>query len=248
MSQWHESDEFWEEAGRSMFTPESQEVAEEQVEQLVELLKLEPPARVLDLGCGPGRHTIPLARRGFQVTGVDRTAAFLDSVGERAEAEDLDVELVQADMRDFKRPGEFDLAINLLTSFGYFDEIEEDIQIFENVHESLKSDGILVVDTLGKEILARIFQEREWKEVDDEVWLYERRPVDAWRRMENRWIRFKDGERREFHLSHRLFSGTELIDLLWEAGFDSVEARGSFDGIAYDHNALRLVAIARKGD
>lgn len=248
MSQWHESDEFWEQARSSMFTPEAREVAREQIEQLLQFLELEPPARVLDLGCGPGRHTIPLAERGFQVTGVDRTVAYLESVRERAEADDLDVELVEADMRKFKRPGEFDLAINLLTSFGYFDDIDEDRRVFENVHESLKPGGVLVVDTMGKEILASIFQERDWKEVDGEFWLYERRPIEGWRRMQNRWIRLKDGERSEFNLTHRLFSGTELVDLLRGAGFESVEARGSFDGMPYDQNAIRLVAIARKAE
>jgi len=78
---------------------------------------------LLDLCCGPGRFTIPLALKGFNVTGVDRTIFLLDHAREYAARELAKVEWVESDMRRFSRPDSFDLVINMYTSFGYFDDI-----------------------------------------------------------------------------------------------------------------------------
>ena len=64
--------------------------------------------------------------------------------------------------------------------------------------------------------------------------------------MENRWILIRDGERKEFELSHRLYSAAELTGLLEECGFSRTEAYGDLEGSAYDHEASRLVVIGRK--
>lgn len=246
MSAWHESDEFWEASGIWIFRPAAWEKAEAQVERLVGLIGVEPPARVLDMCCGPGRHSIPLARLGYRVTGVDRTQRFLDEAARRAKSEGLEFELVRADMREFSRPDSFDVAINLLTSFGYFEDEGDDRRAFSGIHESLASGGIFVVDTMGKEVLARIYQEHDWKEVNGETWLFERHVDSAWRWMENRWIRYRDAERKEFKLRHRLFSASELIELVKSCGFASAEAYGSYDGAPYDQKAERLIVVAHK--
>ncbi len=246
MNAWHQNDAFWEAAKSALFSPDAWETARAQVEPQVALLRLEPPATILDLACGPGRYALPLARLGFQVTGVDRTKAYLDEARKRASKEELAIEFVLQDMREFRRAGEFDAAVSLLTSFGYFEDPEEDRRVLRNVHESLKPGGVLVIDTIGKEVIGRIYQERDWKELDGETWLYERKIADSWRSMSNRWIRFKDGMREEFSFSHRLFSGAELMDLTIECGFASAEAYGSLDGAPYDHKAGRLVVLARK--
>jgi len=58
---------------------------------------------VLELACGPGRHALEFARRGYRVTGVDRTARYLETAREKAGEEGLDVEWVEADMRTLRR-------------------------------------------------------------------------------------------------------------------------------------------------
>ena len=78
------------------------------------------PRRVLDLCCGPGRHTVELARRGHEVVGVDRTAAFLDTAREAARAAGVAPELIRSDARDFVCRPPADVVLNLWTSFGYF--------------------------------------------------------------------------------------------------------------------------------
>src|SRR5688572_30492678 len=98
---WHEQDVFWETTGPTMFTAQRWANAPAEVASLLKLLGLEPGAAVLDLGCGVGRHSLELVRRGFLVTGVDRTARFLDEARKRADAESLKIELVEEDMRAF---------------------------------------------------------------------------------------------------------------------------------------------------
>ena len=152
---WHEQDEFWETVAPILFAQRRWSDAPAEVEEVVSLLGIGPGAHILDLCCGVGRHSLELARRGFRVTGVDRTRLYLDRASKQAEAEGLKIEFVQDDMRTFCRPDAFDVVINLFTSFSYFEDPEEDRQVLVNVYRSLKPGGVFVLEMLGKEILAR---------------------------------------------------------------------------------------------
>ena len=245
MTVWHEQDDFWETV--PLFSPERMELAPSEVDQIVAMLGLEPGAEVLDLCCGVGRHSLEFARRGYAVTGVDRTAAYLRTARRAAEAEGLAVEWIEADAREFARPAVFDLTINLFTSFGYFEDPDEDRQVAENIYRSLKPGGTLVMDLMGKERLARIFSPRKWEELPDgSLFLQERKIRDDWTWIENRWILVRDGQQREFNLGHRLYDGAGLKTLLLDSGFESVALYGDLDGVPYDDKARRLVAVARK--
>src|ERR671915_275095 len=91
----------------------SDERTQAQVDFLVEALGVQPGARILDLACGHGRHSLELARRGYRVTGRDLSAPSLDVARDRAGAEGLDVELGQCDMRDIPFEDTFDAVVNL---------------------------------------------------------------------------------------------------------------------------------------
>ena len=246
MNDWHEDDEFWTTAIGPLFNEQAWLDAAGQAEQLMNLLELKPPARILDLGCGPGRFCIPLARLGLRMTGVDRTRPFLAAAERRAADAGVEVELIEADMREFTRPGGFDAAISMMTSFGYFEAPADDRRVVENVYGALAAGGVFVIDTYGKEVLARIYQERDWREQDGEFWLQERRLERGWSWMCNRWIRLADGERQEFRFEHRLFSASELERLMAEAGFSRTVSYGGLDGEPYDHEAGRLIVVGWK--
>ena len=83
MNPWHEEGGFWESAGPLMFTERRRSDAVRDVEEIIQLADLEPSARLLDLCCGVGIHALEFARRGFQVTGVDRTQVYLDEASGR---------------------------------------------------------------------------------------------------------------------------------------------------------------------
>jgi SAM-dependent methyltransferase len=247
MAQWFEDDALWEAVAPTLFPAERLRAASTEVEHALTLLAPPVGAKLLDLCCGVGRHSLELARRGFVVTGVDRTRRYLEIARERAAAEGISVELVHSDMREFVRPGQFDGAINLFTSFGYFEDPADDLRTARNLYESIKPGGRLVLDTMGKEILARIFRERDWRvNQDGSIILEERRVRSGWDWIENRWILIQGSERREFRVANRLYGGTDLRSLLKEAGFNTVELYGSLAATPYDHKAERLVAVAQK--
>jgi len=247
MTEWYEDDEFWESFAPYFFTPERLESSGAQADELVKLLGVATGRRVLDLCCGVGRHSIALARRRLEVTGVDRTRAFLDRAQAAARKEGVTVEWVQEDMRSFKRANAFDGAINCVTSFGYFADPAEDLLVARNLHESLKPNSRLVIEMMGKEVLARDFNERTWDRLPDGgVLLQERKLRSGWDWLESNWIMIGPKRRMELTFTSRPYSGAELREVLKQAGFATVELFGSLKGSPYDHRASRLVAVATK--
>ncbi|MDR2071274.1 MAG: class I SAM-dependent methyltransferase, partial [Treponema sp.] len=177
------------------------------------------PPRVLDLCCGFGRITLELARRGFAPVGVDITSAYLETARNDAAYENLDIEFVRSDVRSFKRPAAFDLAVNLYISFGYFENPEDDRLLAQNARDSLKDGGAFIIETLGKEIAVRDFVEAEWFERAGFMVLTKYAPLDSWSLLENRWILIdkKDGRRIEKTFTQRLYAASELRRLLFDA-------------------------------
>lgn len=248
MKPWFEREEFWDRFRPVLFPEGRWEATAEQCDALLRLAGFPEGGRILDLCCGPGRHALELTRRGYSVTGVDRTAAYLEEGREKAGAENLAIEFVKEDMRRFRRPDAFDGAINLFTSFGYFEDPEDDRRVLENLRGALRPGGILVMEMVGREILARHFQERDWHHLDEPagaILLEERKLTRGWGWIECTWTLITEDERTSITFSHRPYAGTELAALLRACGFASVELFGGLDGSAYDQNAKRLVAVAR---
>ncbi|MHC4548293.1 MAG: class I SAM-dependent DNA methyltransferase [Planctomycetota bacterium] len=242
MPEWFEDAQFWDAMSPVMFSRDKWERVPEEADHLVRLLGIESGAHVLDLCCGPGRHALELHRRGFKVTGVDLHAPYL----EQARAQDAEIEWVHCDMREFRREDAFDAAINLFTSFGFFEDPDDDRRVARNVRASLKPGSGFLIDTLGKEVLARKFQPRAWQELDDgSVLLQDRRLLDGWRGVRTTWTLIRGRDQQTATFFCRLFAATELETLLREAGFGGVELYGWLDGRPYDHEARRLVALAR---
>jgi SAM-dependent methyltransferase len=243
---WHSDDQFWKTYGPWMFTEKRWANTPAEVDSILKLLSPAPRGVILDLCCGPGRHSLELARRGFSVVGVDRTSAYVNEAKKRAKVQRLRVEFVKQDMRRFCRPQAFDAAVNMFTSFGYFRNPKEDQRVLLNLHRSLKPRGKLLMDLFGKEILAKKFQERDWREEQGVMFLEERKLSQGWSWIDSRWILLKGAKRKEFVVSLRLYSAKELSDLLRVCGFEKVQVYGDLAGAAYDHNAKRLVIVAQK--
>lgn len=244
--EWFEDETFWRELYAYMFPPERISAAASQVEQVLLLAHLSGGA-VLDLCCGPGRHAVEFARRGFTVTGVDRSPFLLERARERAAESGVTVEWVLEDMRRFERASAFNLACSLFTSFGYFEREEEDLEVLRHVHRSLKPGGALVLEMLGKERLARVYQPTVCTEFPDGALLLQRHEVRSdWSRIRNEWMLLKDGRYRTFHFEHTIYSGRELKERLLASGFAEVQLFGDLEGAPYGVDAARLVAVARK--
>jgi SAM-dependent methyltransferase len=244
--EWFDDDELWSAITPLLF---SKQRGGDASEALPKALKLVQPTGkdVLDLCCGPGRWSIPLAQSGFRVTGVDRTKPFLNRARADARKAQVRIEWVRQDMRDFVRPGAFDVALNMFTSFGYFEDKGEDLVVLHNIVSSLRPGGALLMEMAGKEILARVFQPTTSTPLSDGTLLVERHEVvDGWSRIRNEWTFIKDGKARTWRFHLTIYSGQELRDRLGQAGFTDVKLFGSFDGEEYGLNAQRLIAVGRR--
>jgi SAM-dependent methyltransferase len=242
---WFENETTWKVA-YSLFSEERFTAADEEIGKIQELTGCRP-GRVLDLCCGPGRHSISLARRGFQVTGVDRSPFLLEKARARAEQKKVQIEWIQEDMRTFIRPAAFDLVINLNASFGYFETADEDLAVLQNAFCSLGPGGLFVIDLMGKELVARRFAQSEVQKTADGRMLVETREItDDWTRTRSHLMIIDDRQVEHVHFTAALYSGRELSDLLHKAGFDKVKLFGSLQGTPYDLNAQRLIAVAAK--
>src|SRR5580693_8727117 len=186
--EWFDDDSFWRELYSFMFPDKRIADAQEQIAKVLTLTK--PKGKfVLDLCCGPGRCSIALARKGYSVTGVDKTKYLLDKARAKARSEHVKIEWVRADMREFVRPSTFALVLSMFTSFGYFDERHDDIRVLANIFTSLRPGGAFLIEMMGKERLAKVFQSPITHFLPDgSIWVDQHEIVEDWTRSRNEWM------------------------------------------------------------
>jgi SAM-dependent methyltransferase len=245
---WYEDDGFWSDFSGTMFS-ERRRAETADVVAGSPLLDFPDGSRVLDLCCGPGLYLMPLARRGYVVTGLDLSPVMLKRARVACEEAGADVRLVQADMLTHVEPESYDVVLNVFTSFGYFDDPRDNEQVLRNAHDSLVPGGQLLVDVMGKEVLAGWIGRPQLVELDDGGYVVQRDTVlDSWTRLRTDWTLVRDGVAREASITSFLYSAAELRALFETAGFTDVRCYGDFDGAPYDNHAPRLIVRGtRKG-
>ncbi|MDR5703738.1 MAG: class I SAM-dependent methyltransferase [Armatimonadota bacterium] len=226
---------FDKEMGEVMVPEQAWQQAEELCGPLLQLLNLQPGAKILDLACGPGRFALPLAKRGFCVVGFDLASVYLEQARKKAQEQGLFIELVQGDMREIPFEDEFDAVINMFTSFGYFDDERDHLKVLQGVHKSLKPGGRFLMDTINREWLIRHFQPHDWQECSDFILLEDRKFNAEGDRVEAKRIKLsRDGQRREYTLSLRFFTLAELLNLFSQAGLKVLGYYGDLMGNPWD--------------
>lgn len=245
--EWFDDDSFWIDQFDEMFSEQRFNEAACQAEQLVRLVSPRG-LDVLDLACGPGRFAIPLAQSGFRVCAVDRTAFLLEKGRQRACTAQLEVEWVQSDMRTFVRPSAFDLIVSMMTSFGYFEDRQEDVVVLQQMLRNLKPGGACVIDVKGKERVARTLQPTSTEvRADGTVVKMRCSVIDDWTRVRNEMTVIREGRtERTYRFDATLYSGQELRDRLAAVGFSDIKLFGDLGGGDYGFDAERLIAVARK--
>jgi len=247
MNRWFEDESFWEKFKEVLFSEDRMEKTKYQVDRFIELLELEEGDKILDQCCGIGRHSIELARRGYDVTGIDLTGAYLEEAREKSEKEGLEIEFIKADMREFKRKEFYDAVINFFTSFGYSRYEEENRKVLQNAYSSLKLGGKFLLDVMGKEVLDGVYTESDKWRLDDGYFLEKRKIRDDLDMLESAWKLIKDdGEVHEHKFMYKLFTKEKLENMLRDVGFDWVDIYGDLECLNYDDEASRLIAIAEK--
>lgn len=243
---WYEDEAFWSEFSETMFSGRRRADTADTV-ATSPLLAFPAGARMLDLCCGPGVYLVPLARRGYAVTGVDLSPALLERARAACAEAGVDVRLVRADMLEHIEPESYDVVLNVFTSFGYFDDPRDNLRVLRNAHDSLVPGGELLIDVMGKEVLAGWIGRPQLVELEGGAYVVQRDTIlDDWSRLRTDWTLVRDGTAREASITSFLYSATELRALFEQAGFTDVECYGDFDGAPYDQHARRLIVRGRR--
>jgi SAM-dependent methyltransferase len=217
-----------------------------EIDRLEALLELRPPLRILDLGCGQGRHSIELARRRYEVTAIDISPYLLEVAKRRASEAGVQVRWIEGDMRRPPAGEEFDLALSLFTSFGYFDSEAENQAVLQAAAGALKSGGRLVIEVLHGDRAIALFREREWFTVGQAT-VVENRSLDRSRHRLNVQRTVLNGiDEQESYHSIRLYGGSELREKLEQAGFSRVELWGDWNADPLTSESLRVIAVAHR--
>lgn len=178
-----------------------------------------PPARILDAACGVGRHAVRLAALGYRVTALDSSPYFLGRLRDAAADAQVEIDVVEADLRALPHENEFDAVLNLHTSWGYYDEAGNR-RALERMAGAVRHGGMFLLEMAHRDGIVAGFTSRDWKTLSDGTIVWIERAFDpvagvSWAR--HRWRR-PDGTDGEREHRTRLYTATELDRLLDAAG------------------------------
>lgn len=233
-------------AYKDQYSPEETQA---EVDGVVQLLELAPGARVLDMSCGFGRHSVALAKRGFQVTGLDLSPQLLHHAQEAAVAAGVDVTWIQADMREIPAPAEpYDAVVSLFSSFGLLGTDEEEQKVAQAMARVLAPGGRVLIETVNREIMLRRWTSMRWREQPDGAIMCDKLKFDAETGIlhSTETAVLLNGERVRSVDQLRLWSFTELALLLRVSGFNEIAPFGNLDGSRYTWDSYRMVAVGRR--
>ncbi|MFX0188830.1 MAG: methyltransferase domain-containing protein [Candidatus Hodarchaeota archaeon] len=197
------------------------------------ILNLQYNHKILDLCCGHGRHSLELAKRGFnRVEGLDKSRFLIQEAKKTARKKNLSVRFLEGDARRLRYPADsFDFVMILGNSFGYFDSIQDDLKILKEVFRVLKPWGHILIDLADGEYLKKNFQSRSWEWLDREHYVCRERSLslDKQRLISREVIsHVNNGVLVDQFYAERLYSEKKINDLLVNAGFSEIVFHGNF--------------------
>jgi len=264
------NEDFWKDKTKIYFRRSKLEESPAEVEKITSLLELDSSSKILDVGCGIGRISNRLAKRGHEVTGIDISKKHLE-IAERISKEmKVDVEYIKEDMRNYYREDHFDAAISVYTSFGYFEDKLDDKKVLDNIYRSLKSDSLFLIELPGKECIARFVESPKFrvrKKIENALpekifrilcrlklffdSIRGKPTVSINLEIKEGWVKEIylakiNGEIEEIKTSRRLYSAWELKKLMKDVGFSEIKTFGSLDKNHYDEKARKLFMVGKK--
>lgn len=226
---------------------------EEEANKLADLIEREIPVsaynKVVDVGCGRGRHSITLAQRGYKVTGFDLSQTAIKKAKQKAAGRGLqNIDFRVQDMR-IPLSERFDAAVNLFTTFGYFLDTEENVKVLENVNRMLNPSGRFLIDFMNSTKVERDL-------VPEESGTHKGIDYTIKRYIENgcvyKEVHFSGDEissPQEFTERVQLFDKNWFVTKLNEAGFRTLNIWGSYGGEPFDEiNSPRLIILSEARD
>lgn len=224
------------------FHPE--EEARREAAALRDLLGVSQSDRILDLGCGWGRHLLLLRSAGHDVNGIDRSTAFLRDL----RGEDGGATLAAGDMSALPvRDRVFDIVLNLATSLGLFLDEAGALAALTEARRVLRPGGRLLLEGMHRDDVVACFAARDQWTLDDGTVVRARRRFDALNGVSHEVLRWEGpaGAGGKRH-SLRLRTGTEIGRLIESAGLHLQAVHGDWDGAPFRHTSPRLIMVAER--
>ncbi|MEX0772702.1 MAG: class I SAM-dependent methyltransferase [Balneolales bacterium] len=215
---------------------------------LTEVIPRNEYSNILDLGCGRGRHSINLGKRGYIITGVDLSEESITVARSKALNEGLrEVAFVVGDMRE-PFPDTFDAVINLFTSFGYFENDSENQLVIKNVGKMLRDRGIFVLDYLNAHKAKQELVKEEGGTLGKYEYSINRTISD-----DNTIVKKISFKQKDYGKSYNFEERVKLYDESWfkntftEEGFELEHVYGDYSGSPFNvETSPRLLMLARK--
>ena len=218
--------------------------ARAEVNALFEALGLSGDEAILDLCCGAGRHMAAVRSLGFDVVGADLSPELLALARTRP---GLAGRLVRADIRSLPfADATFDVAVNLFTSFGYFDDDEQNTAAFGEMARLLAPGGWLVVDHINRKALEKNLVP-ESSEQRKGLFIGQKRRIEKDRAIKETEETDAQGRVSRFGESVRLYTPSDLAGLCARHGLVCDRIIGSFEGEPFTDRSPRMIVVARKG-
>jgi len=216
--------------------------AEKFISNLINHLQPQQNSTILDLACGEGRHSNFLAKKGFKVSGIDLSERSIDIAKQNA-ADNVSFDI--KDMRFFSLPESFDYVFNLFTSFGYFQDSDDNVKVLTQINKHLNDNGILVIDFLNKHQVIENLVAKEVKVVDG-IEFNITREVKQGSVVKN--ISFNtDNSQYKYQEKVQLFGLDQFTEMLAKTGFKIIKTLGDYELTEFHkESSSRLIIIAKK--
>lgn len=222
-----------------------------EVEGIIRLLSLQPSASILDCPCGYGRHSIPLAKKGFQVLGSDINHEMLEAAHRNSNGTG-NLRFVRENMLDLEYRKCFDAVINMFLAFGFFDDDHDNLRVLSNFFQALNPGGqfLLHTDVNFARIVSGKYKFRERRHLQSGRILEVNESFDPEsKRLNGQWILVDSAGVREDlpPYSCRIYTAAEIKALCNSVGFASVRVYGGWEGEDLEDDSEEMIVVAAKG-
>jgi len=212
------------------------------INNLIDYLVPPKEASLLDACCGKGRHALYMNQLGFNVDAFDLSA---NNIEHAKKYENNKLHFFENDIRQVLNQDKYNIVFNLFTSFGYFDNEDDNIQAIKALSDSLKQDGVLVIDFLNAQKAIETMISKEEKKVDDLTFKIKREIKDGFIVKQ---ISFEDNGRKfSFEEKVKALYQKDFINYFNLAGLKLIKVAGDYQLNDFDiHTSDRLILFAKK--